>query len=154
MLLQFSIARSCPDNSMKKLTILITDDHKLVRENLALLLNDDPRFSVIAVAGSGEEAVELVPQLNPDIVLMDINLPGIDGIEATRQIIHIAPATRIIGLSMQALLPYYRKMIRNGARGYVVKSSSFAELCSAIIAVHQGEVYMCKSIREDNAGMS
>jgi DNA-binding NarL/FixJ family response regulator len=98
--------------------------------------------------------VELVQQTKPDIVLMDINLPGIDGIEATRQIMLIAPATRIIGLSLQTQLPYCQKMIRNGARGYVVKSSSFTELCSAIITVHQGEMYLCKEIRNGIAGLS
>jgi DNA-binding NarL/FixJ family response regulator len=138
---------------MKKITILITEDHKLVRENLAFLLDEDPRFSVIALAGGGETVVELVQQMRPDIVLMDINLPGIDGIEATRQIIGISPATRIIGFSMQTQLPYYQKMIRSGARGYVIKSSSFEELCAAIIAVHQGEVYLCKAIRNGEVGL-
>jgi DNA-binding NarL/FixJ family response regulator len=137
---------------MKKLTILITDDHKLAREILAVLLNEHPLFDVIGLAGSGEEAIALVRQINPDIVLMDINLPGINGIEATKQIIHFSAATRVIGLSMQGELPYYKKMIQSGARGYVVKGSSFDELCLAILAVHDGKVFLCREIRDRNEG--
>ena len=77
---------------MEKITILIADDHTLVRETWSFILNNDPRFQVVAECGSGEEAVELARNLRPNIVIMDINLPGINGIEATQQIRKFSPA--------------------------------------------------------------
>ena len=83
---------------MEKITILIADDHTLVRETWSFILNTDDRFKVIAESGSGEEAVELAKELRPNIVIMDINLPGMNGIEATQLIRKFSPASRILGV--------------------------------------------------------
>ena len=132
---------------MEKITILITDDHTMVRETLGFLLNKDPRFNVIALAATGEQAVELVKQINPDIVLMDINLPGIDGIEATQAIRKISSTIKILGVSMQTQLSYVYKMIELGANGYVTKGSSVEEMCKAIIEVYHNRTYICAEVK-------
>ena len=102
---------------MDKITILIADDHTLVRETWSFILNTDPRFSVIAESGSGEEAVELAKKLRPNIVIMDINLPGINGIEATQQIRKFSPGSRILGVSLHTQPTYARKMMQKRGNG-------------------------------------
>lgn len=133
---------------MEKITILVTDDHYLVRESLSLLLNEDPRFFVAASTGTGEEAIEIVRQISPDVVLMDINLPGINGIEATKAIRKISSTTKILGLSMQAQPSYAFKMMEQGANGYLTKNSSFQEMCKAIIAVHNNNTYLSDEMKD------
>ncbi len=132
---------------MKKITILIADDHTLVRETWSFILNTDERFSVIAECGSGEEAVELSHQLRPDIVIMDINLPGINGIEATHQIRRYSPVSRILGVSLHTQPTYARKMIQKGAMGYVTKNSSRDEMFKAILEIQSGRKYICEEIK-------
>ncbi|MGZ5221924.1 MAG: response regulator [Chitinophagaceae bacterium] len=139
---------------MEKITILITDDHYLVREALRLLLDEDPRFFVAASTGSGEEAIEIAQQINPDIVLMDISLPGISGLETTKAMRGISSTVKILGMSMQAKPAYALKMIRNGANGYVTKNSSFEEMCKAIIQVHSNHTYLCDEIKDNIANIS
>jgi two-component system invasion response regulator UvrY len=132
---------------MQKITILIADDHTLIRQAWNLVLNTDPRFDVVAEAGSGEEAVELVQQLRPNIVIMDINLPGISGIEATQIIRKLYPATKVLGVSMHTQPAYVRKMLKQGAMGYVTKNSSREELSKAIIEIHNNRKYVCEEIK-------
>jgi two-component system invasion response regulator UvrY len=132
---------------MKKITILITDDHTLIRESWACILNSDARFEVIAQCGSGEEAVEMARQLKPDTVLMDINLPGINGIEATSLIKKYSPTSRIICVTIHMQPAYTRKIMQNGAMGYVTKSSSKEEMIEAIIEVHNNRKYVCSDIK-------
>ena len=132
---------------MKKITILITDDHTLIRESWACILNSDPRFEVIAQCGNGEEAVETSRQLKPDIVLMDINLPGINGIEATSLIKKYSPGTKIICVTIHMQPAYTRKIMQNGALGYVTKSSSKEEMINAIIEVYNNRKYICQDIK-------
>jgi two-component system invasion response regulator UvrY len=132
---------------MKKINILITDDHTLVRESWVLLLNADCRFNVIAQCGSGEEAVELARNLRPDIVIMDINLPGINGFEATTQIRKFSPGSKVLGVSLHTQPAYVRKMIRSGATGYVTKNSSQEEMFNAIVEIHNNRKYICKQIK-------
>ena len=132
---------------MEKITILIADDHTLVRETWSFILNTDERFNVIAESGSGEEAVELAKQLRPDIVIMDINLPGMNGIEATQLIRKYSPASRILGVSLHTQPSYARKMIQKGAMGYVTKNSSREEMFKAIIEVQNGRRYICDEIK-------
>src|SRR5438067_1206348 len=124
--------------TMEKITILITDDHTLVRETWSFILNTDERFNVIAECGSGEEAVELATKLHPNIVIMDINLPGMNGIEATQLIRKSSPSSRILGVSLHTQPTYARKMIQKGAMGYVTKNSSREEMFKAIIEVQAG----------------
>jgi len=132
---------------MEKITILIADDHTLVRETWSFILNTDERFKVIAESGSGEEAVELAKQLRPNIVIMDINLPGMNGIEATQQIRKFSPASKILGVSLHTQPTYARKMIQKGAMGYVTKNSSREEMFKAIMEVHNGRRYICDEIK-------
>jgi DNA-binding NarL/FixJ family response regulator len=138
---------------MTKISILITDDHMLVREAWSLILNADNRFKVVAEAGSGEAAVELAGQLRPDVATLDINLPGINGIETAALMRESSPGTKILGVSMHTQPAYVRKMIRNGVMGYVTKNSSGEEMCKAIIEVHNNRKYICdeiKNILSDN----
>lgn len=133
---------------MKKISILIADDHTLVRQSWTMLINADPRFQVVSQCGSGEEAVEASKTLRPEIVLMDINLTGITGFEATVQIRRFSPASKIIAVSLHTLPVYARKMMQAGAVGYITKSSSMEELTTAIVEVSKGEKYICNEIKE------
>lgn len=132
---------------MEKITILIVDDHTLVRETWSEILNSDPRFSVIAQAGDGEQAIQLAKQLNPDIIVMDVNLPGMNGIEATQEIITASPTSKVLGVSMHTQPAYARKMMQNGASGYVTKNSSRQEMFQAIIEIFRGNKYVCGEIK-------
>jgi DNA-binding NarL/FixJ family response regulator len=132
---------------MEKITILIADDHTLVRETWSFILNTDPRFTVVAECGSGEEAVEEAKRLRPNIVIMDINLPGINGIEATQQIRKFSPGSKILGVSLHTQPTYARKMIQKGAMGYVTKNSSREEMFKAIMEIHNGKKYICDEIK-------
>ncbi len=132
---------------MDKITILIADDHTLVRETWSFILNTDPRFNVIAESGSGEEAIELAKKLRPNIVIMDINLPGMNGIEATQQIRKFSPGSRILGVSLHTQPTYARKMMQKGAMGYVTKNSSREEMFKAIMEIQAGKKYICDEIK-------
>ncbi len=135
------------ESTKEKISILIADDHTLVRETWSFILNNDERFTVIAETGTGEEAVELAKDLRPDIVIMDINLPGQNGIEATQQIRKFSPASKVIGVSLHTQPTYARKMIQKGAMGYVTKNSSREEMFKAIIEVQAGRRYICDEIK-------
>ena len=132
---------------MEKITILIADDHTLVRETWSFILNADPRFKVVAECGSGEEAVEQARQIRPNIVIMDINLPGMNGIDATQLIRKFSPGTKILGVSMHTQPAYARKMLQKGAMGYVTKNSSCEEMCKAIMEIQHNRKYICDEIK-------
>jgi two-component system invasion response regulator UvrY len=132
---------------MKKISILIADDHRLVRETWGLVVNSDDRFDVIAECANGEEAVELSRQLQPDVVIMDINLPGINGIEATEQIRNFSPGSKILGISIHSEPVFVRKMFQKGALGYLTKNSSRKEMIEAILEVSEGRKYICSEIK-------
>lgn len=136
---------------MEKITILIADDHTLVRETWSFILNMDSRFQVIAETGSGEEAVEQAKLLRPDVVIMDINLPGINGIEATQLIRKYVPNTKILGVSLHTQPTYAHKMMQKGALGYVTKNSSREEMVKAILEIHEGREYVCSEIQNIRA---
>ena len=132
---------------MEPISLLITDDHKLVREAWSTILNNDPRFTVLAESGSAEEALELTRNLRPRIVIMDINLPGMNGIEVIPQIRKYSPGTRILGVSLHTQPTYARRMIQQGAHGYVTKSSSREEMFRALLEIHAGKTYLCEEIK-------
>lgn len=132
---------------MEKVTILIVDDHTLVRETWSYILNTDDKFQVIAECGSGEEAVETARQLRPQIVIMDINLPNMNGIEATEQIRKYSPGSKILGVSLHRQPTYARKMMQKGAMGYVTKNSSKEEMFKAITEILNGRRYICDEIK-------
>lgn len=132
---------------MKKTTILIADDHTLIRETWSLLLNADPRFHVIAECGKGEEAVELAKKLQPNIVIMDISLPGISGIEATKLVHEVSPDSKILGVSMHTQPAFAKKMMQKGAMGYITKNSTSEEMFHAITEIQKGNKYICDEIK-------
>jgi len=132
---------------MAQISILITDDHKLIREAWVSIINGDPRFCVVAECGNGEDAIELAKDLEPDVVIMDINLPGISGIETIPLIRKISPGSKILGISMYTQPTYARKMMKKGAMGYVTKNSGRQEMFTAIVEVHNGRKYICDEIK-------
>ncbi len=132
---------------MEKITILIADDHKLIRETWSFILNSDPRFSVIAQCSNGEEAISLAQQLRPKVVLLDINMSPISGIEATEQIRKYSPASKIIGVSMHSQPAYVKKLLKLGAHGYVTKNSPQQEMFEAIMEVTSGNRYICSEVK-------
>ena len=133
---------------LEKITILITEDHILVREAWCRMFNDDPRFTVIAECSSGEEAIETAQRLQPQLVMMDINLPGINGIEATREILKLLPDAKILGVSLHAQPAYAFKMMKAGASGYITKNSPMEEMFLAIDDILSDKKYICKEVKE------
>jgi DNA-binding NarL/FixJ family response regulator len=134
---------------MEKISVLIADDHKLIRDTWSFILNNDPRFQVIAECGDSEQAVEAAKLKRPNIVLMDINMMPISGFEATERIRKVSPASKIIGVSMHSQPAYAKKMLQIGAKGYVTKNSSKEEMMTAILEVHQGNKYICEEIKNN-----
>ncbi|MBC7827113.1 MAG: response regulator transcription factor [Chitinophagaceae bacterium] len=134
---------------MEKISVLIADDHKLIRDTWSFILNNDPRFQVIAECGDSEQAVEAAKLKRPNIVLMDINMLPISGFEATEKIRKVSPASKIIGVSMHSQPAYAKKMLQIGAKGYVTKNSSKEEMMKAILEVHQGNKYICEEIKNN-----
>jgi two-component system invasion response regulator UvrY len=134
-------------NPMKKISLIIIDDHTLIRQTWSFILNNHPRFSVVAELSNAEEGIELCKQLRPDIVMMDINLPGISGLEAVPLIRKFAPATKIIGVSMHCQPAYAKKMMQNGACGYITKNSPQQEMLDALLHIYDGEKYVCGEIK-------
>ena len=133
---------------MHTITILIADDHKLVRDSLSYILKTDTRFEIIAECQNGEEAVEEARRLRPHVVMMDINLPGISGIEATRLIRKYSPITKILAVSLHTQPTYVRKIMQSGASGYVSKNSNRQEMSKAIEEILKGNKYICNSIKD------
>ncbi|MFO7274279.1 MAG: response regulator transcription factor [Bacillota bacterium] len=122
--------------------VLICDDHMMVREGVRMVLQSEPDIELVGEAGRGEEAVELTKQLKPDVVIMDISLPDISGIEATKLIKEAVPETKVIGLTMHEEEPYVLEFLRAGADAYIVKRSAAADLVGAIRAVMQGQAVL------------
>ncbi|KAF0177498.1 MAG: LuxR family transcriptional regulator [Limisphaerales bacterium] len=126
--------------------LLLVDDHPVVREGLRSCLAMHPRLQIVGEAASGEEALSLAAKRKPDLVLMDINLPGISGLEATAQLRVVAPAARVLILSVHDRREYVSQVTHCGARGYVLKDASPAELVRAIEAVHRGEAFFSPQV--------
>ena len=126
--------------------VLITDDHRLVRASLHSLLADFPGIEVVAEAADGREAIKLVAEHRPEVVLMDISMTGLNGIDATRQIVKEHPQVRVIVLSMHTDNKYVLQALRAGAAGYVLKGSTPKELELAIESVAQGAIFLSPTI--------
>ncbi len=122
--------------------VLIADDHIIVREGLRALLQSQPDIEVVGEATNGEDTVAKTAELNPDIILMDITMPGMNGLEATRQIKQDNPKVKILILTMHEGDEYFFKILEAGASGYFVKGGSSSELISALHAVCRGDVFL------------
>jgi DNA-binding NarL/FixJ family response regulator len=131
-----------------QIKVVIVDDHKMVRETWRMLLERDERINVIGECASGEEAIASAGSLKPDVMLMDINMYPMNGLEATREISKLYPSVKIIGVSINNQPTYARNMLQVGAYGYVTKNSPREEMLNAIIEVHNGETFLCKEILE------
>jgi len=131
---------------LKKISVLIVDDHALVREGLAKILSMEEGISVVGEAENGERAVELALKLKPDIVLMDINMPGINGIEATKMIKNEMPEIGIIALTIHDQEEYLFELIKAGASGYVLKDIRPDLLVQTIFGVARGESFVPPSM--------
>jgi two-component system invasion response regulator UvrY len=131
--------------------VLVVDDHELVRVGVKRLLADESDIEVIGEAENGEEAVEKAKALQPDVVLMDINMPGLGGMEATRKILRVAEKTQIIIVSVIETEPFPSRLLQLGARGYLSKDSTPAELIEAIRTVYKGERYLNPKIAQQLA---
>ncbi|MGA2100837.1 MAG: response regulator transcription factor [Candidatus Sulfotelmatobacter sp.] len=123
----------------KKITVLLVDDHSLVRRGFRRMLEDESDMDVVGEAGDGEESIKLAKELRPHVVVMDCALPGMNGLQATRQIIENSPNTAVLMLSMHTESTWVRQAIEAGAKGYVLKDAMDLELSAAIRKVAAGE---------------
>jgi two-component system, NarL family, response regulator NreC len=128
--------------------ILLADDHALVRHGFRMILAAQPDMEIAGEAGNGREAVELAERLKPDVVVMDVTMPELNGIEATRRLIELSPRTRVLALSMHKDNVYVREILRAGARGYLLKDSADADLIAAVRAVAKGEGYLSPGVSD------
>lgn len=129
-----------------KLRILLADDHETVREGLRMILNAQPDMQVVATVGDGREAVAEAEKITPDVVIMDISMPGVNGLVATTQLMERCPSARVLTLTRHADNSYVQQLMRAGAAGYVLKQSRPAELLHAIRAVATGGKYLDASM--------
>jgi DNA-binding NarL/FixJ family response regulator len=126
--------------------ILLADDHKIVRTSLGKLLEREMNFELVGEAENGRETVKLAAELSPDIIIMDIGMPGLNGIEATKQIIQISDKIKIIALSMHSDKMFITGMFRAGASGYLLKDCAYDELVDAINIVINKKIYISKEV--------
>jgi len=131
---------------MEKIKLILVDDHQLVRTGIANLLSGEPGFEIIGEASESREMFDLLRQLQPDIAVLDITLPGLSGIEITKKLHSDYPGIRILILSMHTSEEFIFNAINSGARGYLPKNTSRRELIEAIYAIHRGEEYFAESI--------
>lgn len=129
---------------MDKIKVIITDDHKMFREGISNILSDSKDIEIIAEAGSGEDLIQKMAKKKADVILMDINLPGINGIEVTKIIKKKYPKTQILALSTSDDENYIIQMVNSGALGYILKSTGIEELIAAIKTLSNGDSYFCK----------
>ena len=133
---------------MDKLRVLLGDDHTVLRQGLRKILEDRRDWRVVAEAGNGRDAVREAIELNPDVAVLDIGMPLLNGIEATRQIIRRAPTVRILILSMHSDQAYVTQAVQAGARGYLLKESAGSELIAAIAAVVAGKSFFSPAVAQ------
>jgi len=126
--------------------VLIADDHRLVREGLGLLLRREPGFELVAQAGDGRTAARLCKQLRPDVAVMDIAMPELGGIEATRRIVREVAETKVVALSMYADLDFVKAMLDAGASGYLLKCGPFEEVAHCLRIVASGRIYLSPAV--------
>lgn len=126
--------------------ILLVDDHKITRDGLCALIENQPGMDVVGEAENGRDAVKLADKLDPDVIIMDISMPELNGIDATRQIMAASPSTKIIALSMYSDKRYVEGMLSAGVSGYLLKNCAFDELVDAIQVAVDGKAYLSPNI--------
>jgi DNA-binding NarL/FixJ family response regulator len=122
--------------------IFIADDHRILREGLRSMIEKISKIQVVGEAGNGREAVRLATERRPDVVIMDVNMPDLNGIEATRLLLKELPAVKVIGLSMYSDKRFVAGMLKAGASGYLLKAGAFEELATAVQTVMAGDIYL------------
>ncbi|MBM3783313.1 MAG: response regulator transcription factor [Acidobacteria bacterium] len=132
----------------KKIRILLADDHAVVRQGFRMILGAQPDMEIVGEAGNGREAVSQCEALQPDVVVMDVAMPELNGIEATRRIAESSPQTRVLALSMHKDSVYVREILRAGARGYLPKESIDVDLLAAVRAIARGEGYLSPAVSD------
>jgi len=132
----------------EKIHILLADDHAVVRQGFKMILAAQPDMEIVGEAGNGREAVELAGQLQPDVVVMDVAMPELNGIEATRRLADVSPRSRVLALSMHKDSVYVREILRAGARGYLLKDAISSDLLAAVRAVSRGEGYLSPGVSD------
>jgi len=131
---------------MKHIAVLLAEDHAIVRQGLRLLVEADGDIEIVAEAKTGREAIQLTAKLRPEIVVMDIAMPMLNGLEATRQILKAFPATKVLILSAHSDAEYVEQVVKAGAKGYLVKQSSGEVLAKAIRELHEGKTFFTPAI--------
>jgi len=139
-------APSRPREAAERISVLLVDDHTIIRQGMQVLLDVEADLVVVGQAQNGRQAVEMALRLRPDVVVMDIAMPLLNGIEATRQILDCLPATRVVMLSAHSDDEYVERVAELGATGYVLKQSSLDDLAQAIRVIHAGGTYASPSI--------
>ena len=131
---------------MGQLRILLADDHTVVRQGLRKVLEERPDWVVVAEAGNGREAVQKAEEVKPDVAILDVAMPLLNGIEATRQIVKRSPATRVLVLTMHSDEAYVNQILKAGATGYLLKDSADVDLIQAVSAVSQGKSFFSPAV--------
>lgn len=131
-----------------KISILLADDHKILREGLRSLIEKERELELIGEADNGKTAVQMACELKPDVVIMDVGMPDLNGIEATKQIMTCAPGCKVLAFSMHSDKRFVLEMLRAGARGYLLKESAFEELVNAVRSVVSNHMYLSSGITD------
>jgi DNA-binding NarL/FixJ family response regulator len=131
---------------MGKISVLVVDDHAVVREGITMVLATDPELKVVGAAASGEEAIDMVREYHPEVVVMDVAMPGLSGFEATRRICESNPEVKVLALTVHDSEAYVFQMLRAGAVGYVLKRAPSADVILAVKAAHRGEAVLHPSV--------
>jgi two-component system, NarL family, response regulator NreC len=133
---------------MSKIRIVLADDHSVVRQGFRRILEAQTDMEIVGEASNGREALEIATKLSPDVVVMDVAMPELNGIEATRRMGEAAPRTRVLALSMHKDSVYVREILRAGARGYLLKDAVDEDLIAAVRAVARGEGYLSPGVAD------
>ncbi len=133
----------------ESIRIMLVDDHPLVRESWKLLLENNPRFQIVADFSNGTDALEQIPLIKPDILLVDINMSPLDGFAVTKTVSTMLPDIKIIGLSVHNQPKYATRLLQMGAHGFLTKTSSLEEINHGILSVYNGRIYICEEIKRN-----
>jgi RNA polymerase sigma factor (sigma-70 family) len=131
-----------------KIRVLVADDHAIIREGLRVMLGNQPDMEVVGIAGNGREAIRLVDEHEPDVAVMDISMPELNGIETIQQMLPRHPHLQVVVLSIHGTKPYVYRALKAGAKGYLIKETAGLEVVDAVRAVYRGERYLSQRIAD------